>query len=254
MSKLWTRDGSLIALQVYCALPFGQLHQSNPAIVRVAHALNRTPSAVAMKACNLASLDDSIPQKGLNSVSALDRSVWAEFQSDSSAIAAEAAALYEKIVNNDESITGAQSIGEFAMPKGATEMVREVRVRQIQSFFRTAVLTSYESRCAVSGLQLPEALNASHIIPWSENDKRRADPTNGIALNALYDRLFDRGLIGFDKDYKVLVADKLRTHFDDSLQAKQLLDIEGREMILPRRFLPDRAALQSHCAKHGLVD
>jgi predicted restriction endonuclease len=38
-------------------------------------------------------------------------------------------------------------------------------------------------------------LNASHIIPWSIDEKRRADPGNGLALCAFHDRAFERGII-----------------------------------------------------------
>lgn len=66
-----------------------------------------------------------------------------------------------------------------------------------RAFFRAAVLAGYDHRCALTGLDLPELIHASHIIPWADNVPRRADPTNGIALNVLHDRAFDRGLITF---------------------------------------------------------
>ena len=53
---------------------------------------------------------------------------------------------------------------------------------------------------------VPELLNASHIIPWSKDIARRADPCNGIALNALYDRAFDRGLITFDESFRQVLC------------------------------------------------
>ncbi len=81
--------------------------------------------------------------------------------------------------------------------------------RRVQSFFRAAVLTSYASRCAISGLAVRELLVASHIIPWSNSIERRADPTNGLCLNALFDRAFDRGLITIDEDHRVVVSRQL---------------------------------------------
>jgi len=53
----WTKPQQLLALRLYCQLPFGQRHQRNPEIIAVASAINRTPSTVAMKAYNFASLD-----------------------------------------------------------------------------------------------------------------------------------------------------------------------------------------------------
>ena len=82
------------------------------------------------------------------------------------------------IESNDTSIVS---------PTDATESLCEVKVRRVQRFFRQTVLQSYDNRWAISGLVIPELLVASHIIPWAKDKLRRADPTNGIALNALYD-------------------------------------------------------------------
>lgn len=56
----WTRDQILAALHLYTQLPFGQLHHRNPRIQALADKMGRTPSSVAMKLTNLASLDPQI--------------------------------------------------------------------------------------------------------------------------------------------------------------------------------------------------
>ena len=53
---------------------------------------------------------------------------------------------------------------DFPIPTGPTDLERLVRVRRVQGFFRASVLASYEFRCAVTGLAVPELLNASHIV------------------------------------------------------------------------------------------
>src|SRR5690242_10241218 len=81
----WTEDQTKRALYLYFQLTFGQLHQKNPEIIALAMALGRTPSSVAMKLANFASLDPQIVasgRKGLDGASALDRKVWDEFHSD----------------------------------------------------------------------------------------------------------------------------------------------------------------------------
>ena len=60
----WTREQLLIAFALYCRLPFGKLHYRNPEIVRIAEAIGRTPSALAMKLSNIASLDPEITSTG----------------------------------------------------------------------------------------------------------------------------------------------------------------------------------------------
>ncbi|MBL1260040.1 MAG: HNH endonuclease [Thiotrichaceae bacterium] len=83
-------------------------------------------------------------------------------------------------------------------------------------------------------------------MPWRKNEKRRADPTNGIALNARYDKAFDRGLITFDEKIRVVISSVLKRSLVDSPGAQKLFEIEGCGLILPGRFRPDEAALAYH--------
>ena len=108
------------------------------------------------------------------------------------------------------------------------------------------MLTSYEGRCAVTGLRLRPLLNASHIIPWSRSVERRADPTNGICLNALFDRAFDRGLMTIGEDMRVITSPTLCAAAHDSDLACSLVEASSRTLTLPKRFRPDEAALAYH--------
>jgi hypothetical protein len=241
----WSRDQLLVAFRLYCRTPFGKLHQHNPEIIELSRLLGRTPSAVGMKACNFASLDPVQHARNiaaLGNVSQADRDLWAAFEQNAEAVAAEAEAAYARLTGRDAPPLET----ELDLPEGPTEVARTVRTRRVQAFFRAAVLASYESRCALSDIAVPELLNASHIIPWSENPARRADPRNGIALNVLYDRAFDRGLITFDESLRVVVSRRLKTSDPPILQRQALLDIEGKALRLPYRFAPDPAAMAHH--------
>src|ERR1044071_6796117 len=79
----WTREHYLIALNLYCKLPFGKLHKNNPLIIEIAQRMGRTPSSLSMKLCNFASLDPvqrARGIKGLAGVAKLDREFWNDFQ------------------------------------------------------------------------------------------------------------------------------------------------------------------------------
>jgi len=108
------------------------------------------------------------------------------------------------------------------------------------------VLSSYENRCALTGIAVPQLLIASHIIPWSENEDRRADPTNGLSLNALHDKTFDRHLITFDEDFRLVVSSFLRKNDVPEFQSANFAKIEGATLTLPHRFAPDPRALEEH--------
>jgi predicted restriction endonuclease len=253
--KQWTHDDLLVAFRLYCRTPFGRLHRLNPEIIKLSELMGRTPSSVGMKACNFASLDpvqQARQIKGLGNVSRDDRQLWEAFQENAEATAAEAEAAYARLVGNQtppaENELAADA--ELVPPTGPTEELRTVRARRVQGFFRAAVLASYNFRCAISGIALPELLNASHIIPWQKDTKRRADPRNGIALNALYDRAFDRGLITFDESFRLVLSARLRAKAKSQSVPEQLkhwfYTLEGTKINLPRRFTPDPDALAFH--------
>ncbi len=248
----WSRDELLVAFRLYCRTPFGRLHQHNPEIIQLSRALGRTPSAVAMKACNFASLDPAQRArriKALENVSRADRQLWERFREHPEQVAFEAEAAYS-------SLTGKEAPPletEFQAPQGPSEIERTVRARRVQSFFRDAVLVSYNNRCALSDIAIPDLLNASHIVPWKASVERRADPRNGVALNALYDRAFDRGLITFDESLRVVLSRRLRNGDSPGLHKEALLSLDGRKLRLPSRFAPDPDALAYHRV-HVFID
>ncbi len=240
----WTRDELLIALRLYMRSPFGTLHGRNREIISLAARIGRTPSALAMKACNFASLDPAFRasnRRGLSGASDADRTLWAEFAGNAEMVAVEAEDAFARVIPPPDAEYQLPEI-----PEGETEVFRTIRARRVQSFFRAAVLTSYGSRCAITGLGIPDVLVASHIIPWSVSIERRADPTNGLCLNALFDRAFDRGLITIDEGHRVVVSRKLSEAAERADLECSIREAHGRPMRLPSRLAPDPVALVHH--------
>ena len=75
--------------------------------------------------------------------------------------------------------------------------------------------------------------------PHAVNESRRADPRNGVFLNSLYDNAFDRGLVTFSDDLKVVISPVLRAQSPSQFHQWALLDIEGASLNLPARSAPD---------------
>lgn len=246
MRKNWTEEELLIAMNLYCRLPFGQFDQSNRLIRQVAERMSRTPGSLSMKLCNLASLDSYHQERGvvgLKGASNLDRRVWDQFQNQWTAMAEKSEAAFETLMNEEPSETI-----EYQGPSGPTETVRAVKTRRLQRFFRNAILASYENRCALTGMAMPQLLIASHIIPWSENKERRADPTNGLCLNVLHDKAFDRHLITFDEDFRLVVSPTLKNREATEFQNTNFSKLEGKALTLPHRFSPDPQTMEIHRA------
>lgn len=91
-----------------------------------------------------------------------------------------------------------------------TEKLAEVLARIGQGSFRDRVLEEWDYRCSVTGTEVQEVIRASHIKPWSQSTPaERLDRFNGLPLIATLDALFDRGLITFQRDGKMLVSPEL---------------------------------------------
>ncbi len=244
-SVKWTREQTLIAINLYCKLPFGKLHKTNPVIVSVAKKMGRTASSLAMKLCNLASLDPVHKARGiagLAGASQQDQEMWDEFQSNMKVLGPESEQLLDDLFNIDaeqeidvqqDDQVQIQRTRHVAKPSGSTERVATVRVRRGQQFFRQAILCAYGGRC---GVNVPQLLVASHIKPWSDFPDERLDPRNGLCLSSLHDAAFDTGLITLDKKLAVVLSKRLRGYFPQPTLEQTFQRFEGQPIRLPDKL------------------
>lgn len=121
-----------------------------------------------------------------------------------------------------------------------------VRTRVNQSFFRKTILAAYNSKCCITGLAIPELLNASHIVPWADDLNNRVNPRNGLCLNVIHDRAFDRGLLTITSDFNVRLSSLLRTVQHDKAAENLLFSYEGVQISLPDKFVPDVHFIEYH--------
>ncbi|MDD4729694.1 MAG: HNH endonuclease, partial [Dysgonamonadaceae bacterium] len=101
-------------------------------------------------------------------------------------------------------------------------------------------------KCCITGLSISDLLVASHIVPWKVDVANRLNPQNGVCLNSIHDKAFDKGYITITPDFKI----KLSDYFKDYSKENAILDFfykyENLSMILPDRFLPSRVFLDYH--------
>lgn len=130
----------------------------------------------------------------------LDSGRGVETQADSESMAREL--LAERLQSFEEQTA--------SLPR-STEVERLTIQRVGQSLFRDALLGYWGGRCAVTDLDLPELLRASHIKPWSDcaTDIERLDVFNGILLAPQIDAAFDCGLATFADDGSIIIADDI---------------------------------------------
>lgn len=245
--KLWTRDELILAVNLYCKLPFGRLHRLNPEVINLANLIGRTSSSVAYKLVNFASLDPSLKARGIkgaSNASNLDKEIWKEFINHWDYLPFESEKLLAKIEKT--TVEELNKIPENELPKEGKTREQVVKVRVNQAFFRSSILASYNNTCCITGIQQPEFLIAGHIKPWSLDEKNRLNPQNGIAINALHDKAFETGLITITTDYKIRVSPILFRQKKSKSIEDYFLKYDNQDIILPSRFLPDTEFLKYH--------
>lgn len=250
MALNWTRDELLLAMRLYCRLPFGRLHRRNPAVVDLALLLGRTPSAVAMKLTNLASLDPAVRasgRAGLSGIGHLDREVWDEFEGDWTARLEEAESVFEaRVAESPGRGLNPPVPHEYPTSAPDTERQATTTVRVGHERFHDMVLASYEGRCCVTDMGCDRLLVASHVVAWAADTKQRLNPRNGVCLNALHDRAFDRHLMTIGEDYRVVYSRALRGEVTADAWRQFFQPYDGHRIRLPVRFTPDADLLARH--------
>jgi putative restriction endonuclease len=244
----WTREHGLIALNLYCKLPFGKLHRGNGIIKDVAARMGRTASSLALKLVNFASLDPLVQARGksgMKGASAADRKLWGEFQGNLEVLGPLSEQLLHDLVTRDDELEidllqpdrlrVEPPPTSMILPED-TETTTQVKVRRGQHFFRQSILSAYDVRCCITGINVPELLVASHIKPWRDFPRERLEPRNGLCLSSIHDRAFDVGLITLDKDFKVKLSGRLKSYFPQSALEQSFVPFEGATIRMPGKL------------------
>ncbi|NDK08858.1 hypothetical protein EOM39_06485 [Candidatus Gracilibacteria bacterium] len=115
------------------------------------------------------------------------------------------------------------------------EIIINARVGQAE--FRKKLVLSLK-KCPITGINDTRLLNASHIKPWFMSDNReRLDINNGFLLSPTFDKLFDKGIITFDFNKKIIISKSINEYNINLLgiynnQFIKDLPLEGREQYL----------------------
>lgn len=126
------------------------------------------------------------------------------------------------------------------------DVKRLVKTRVNQSIFRTMVLNNYDSKCCITGIDIPDFLVASHIVPWSKNEKERLNPMNGLCLNSLHDKAFDKGFLTIMPDYKIKISSHLKTSFNNEAIDTLFTKYNNQQIQVPEKFVPSKDFLDYH--------
>lgn len=246
--KLWTRHELILAVNLYCKLPFGKMHKGTSEIIKFAELIGRTPSSIALKLGNFASFDPTLKERGIkgaSNASKLDKKIWDEFYNNWDTALLESENLLAQAKHT--TIEKLNKIEVHDLPREGKDKERLVKARVNQSIFRTLILATYNNTCCITGIDNPDLLIASHIVPWSKDEKNRLNPMNGLCLNALHDRAFDKGLITISaEDYRVKVSSSFKKKNTSESIVMNFTKFDGKFIFLPDKFLPSKDFLKIH--------
>ena len=240
----WTWEETLAAFALYFLLSPGQHDSGNKDVIALAESIGRSPGAVVFKLGNIKACDPMRHGAGLSHASRLDAMVWEEYQERGDSLLEEALGI---LASAGGSLKGQAPTFEPSLldpPAGRDRTVVTV-VRANQSYFRNALLENYDRRCCVTGLAVEQLLVASHIKPWRTADPatERLSPENGLLLDALHDRAFDKGLMTIDYDLRIVVSPRVPR---DEPGQSLLWRYAGRRISVPGRFRPRREFIEYH--------
>lgn len=251
----WAQNDLLIALNLYHKLTFGQMHARQPLIIEVAEKLGRTPNSLAMKLCNLASLDPALKLRGirgLQGASELDQEMWTRFHEQISELAPASEEAFRSLYQlpEDAEITVLPREGVITRARSApqtTDVIASVKMRRGQEFFRESVLNNFNSKCGITTLSVRELLIASHILPWASHPSERLNIANGLCLSRVHDAAFDRGLITFSDSLKLQLSAQLKAYLGNSAADDMFGRYEGQALHLPEdAVMPGTVFLANH--------
>ncbi|ADJ26669.1 putative restriction endonuclease [Dehalogenimonas lykanthroporepellens BL-DC-9] len=242
--QLWSRDELILAFNLYCKTPFSKIHHNNKDIIELASIIHRSPSAVALKLSNFARLDPALQQRniaGMSHGSKSEIAIWEEFSNNWEEMAFQSEVILAEIQH--QNIEDILDIAKQDIPPQGKERESIVKTRVNQKFFRLMILASYNGRCCITGIAIPELLVASHIVPWSIDQTNRLNPHNGLCLNALHDIAFDKGLFTITSDYKIVISSLIDA---DPASNKWFSKFNEMKITLPQKFIPATEFMEYH--------
>jgi hypothetical protein len=117
-----------------------------------------------------------------------------------------------------------------------TEREQLVRQRIGQDLYREALMQYWKGSCAVTTVDIPQMLKASHAKPWKDcdTDSDRLNVYNGFLLSANLDSLFDAGLISFTDQGDIIYSSTISSFRILSIGLSQ----NSRLRWIDKRHLP----------------
>lgn len=249
--RLWTREEFMLVMNLYTKIRYGQFNNRNSEVIKLAELIDKTPGAVAYKLVHLSSQDPYHQNRGIKGLANPGKNaieIYRDFQENWDEMLYQSEVLLAKYKNKtieQEYSEWEDADLEILKNKKGIDKERLVKTRVNQSLFRRIITNNYSNSCSVCNLNIDKLLVASHILKWSENQKERLNPENGLCLCNIHDKAFELGYLGITSDYKVNISEELATISEDTYFA-MFKRHQNQKIIMPDKFYPNPSFLDNH--------
>ncbi|WP_245859605.1 HNH endonuclease [Spirosoma aerolatum] len=246
ISEYWSRRQLLTVFNLYLKLQSRNFSPDNPDIIYLSKLIGKSVNSIAIRLNNLAYIDPYNNQHGivgLEEGADQIQSIWNEFAGSQEELVFESERILAEYQHKTIDDIHPEIVFDFKNLKGEVKE-RLVKTRVNQSVFRQMILKTYESRCAISGIDLPDLLVAGHIKPWAEDEHNRLNPENGVCLSNLYDRAYEKGLICIDTEYKLLISKRLKAETNKEFYQRFFGEFEYKPIRVPKTYQPKKEFLE----------
>lgn len=248
--RLWTRDEFILVMNLYTKIRYGQFNNRNPEVIKLAKLINKTPGAVAYKLVHLSSQDPYHQNRGIKGLANPGKNaieIYREFRENWDEMLFQSEVLLAKYKNKNIETEHPEWNDDYlkGLRKKGLDKERLLKTRVNQSLFRRIITNNYSNSCSVCSLNIDKLLVASHILKWSENEKERLNPENGLCLCNIHDKAFEDGFIGITGDYKINISEDLASIPEETYVAL-FKRHQNQKIIMPDKFYPNKEFLDYH--------
>lgn len=156
-----------------------------------------------------------------------------------------------EFVDNNGTYRLVEFDAEFEREYGVTKQTVETTRYPMPQSVRVEALQQYNKTCLLTDIDLPELLDAAHVVPRAERPSEVRNPENVFVLNKLHHEAFDRDLFTIDTDYRLRVNPALST--DSKLLHDSLVTADERKVEFPESASLDRGLLAERNAELAWV-
>lgn len=246
-NKEWTEEETVLALYGYRLIPLDKQDASNPEIQKLSKLINHTPESIINKMSVLASLDSQLHKTSSPSATVQDKEICSKYPDDNVQLFSDTKKIFQRIKKTRIPDVYPKMLSEISTKD--TEQTVEVHARKHQSQFRTLILSIYDYKCCITGLRSRALLEASHIVGWSDYKEHRLKGSNGLCINSLFHKAYDRNLVSVTPDY-IFKVDRDLIEYEDPFVLEMFMHYHNKKIYLPdERYRPDKKLLAIHHQK-----